>query len=878
MKKLLCIALIAISICTCCTPALADSLPAKAAKAIQEAGWEGYKAATVYTRGPLDMVYAVMRNGNQNLFCVLEYDRESKEYRLLAANENFLPPGKITPKFIYYSSVGEFYIEYSINKPTPGQPAKVVMQFLDDGITMQYAELTYPAGGDRLFPQDIILSKGHGSYALTRVKVDRRGEYVESVDSLSIERADWVYHLASFSLEQALSDIAYARGESEGGLRPLLVPVPAELIAAADAGELVQFDDLFVNVNATYVSLSSRGLTDVSALAKLPALETLYLANNQITDLRPLAGLVNLQTLVIRNNQVKDLGPLAGMRQLKKLLADGNPIMDLTPVAMCAALDELDVRGGNVTDLSPLAGLENLQCLRLNACGLASADLWPLAALPELRVLNLDNNQIADLEPLRGMAGLTNLSLSNNQITDLQPLINLKELAELALNGNPVANLSILRELSGLTRLYIDPGMDVRQVKALKQQLNHCEIISVAKPVEEPQTVVSGKWMYSILEDGSAVIMGHTANPRGSLKIPGTVDGRAVTGIGYQAFNADELTSVTIPDGVISIGDMAFANCSTLTSIRIPDTVTHIGNNVFKNSSHIKSLTLPNNLISLGDNALNGTMTSIIIPESVVEMGSNPFANCGKLANIGVAAQNPVYTTVDGVLFNKQQQILIAYPRSLPNDATYEIPQGVLHIGSNAFEYCDSLSGVTIPYSVISIGDKAFSNCAALTGVVIPGSVTGIGDWAFYHCTALADVAILPGVASIGDWAFYTCENLAGVTIPDSVTYIGEQAFARCEALADITIPNSVTYIGNSAFSKCGGLTGVTIRDGITCIGDNTFESCGALESVTLPASITIIGDNAFARCGKLVLIVTKGSYAEQYAKKNKIPYQLAVE
>jgi len=905
MKKLLSFILAAALLSVSSIPALAANLPARAAEVIQEAGWEGYKAAAVYTKGPPGMVYALMRKGDQNLLCVLEHDSQNKEYRLLAANENFLPPGNITPKFTYHDFVGEFYIEYSVKKPASGQPAKVVLQFFDDGVNLRYAELTYPAGWDRLFLQDIITPYGDGTYSLTRVKVDKRGDYAESVDTLYIERAGWVYNLPSFSLEQALSDIAFARRRGGGGPRPLLVPVPAELTAGAEAGDLIQFDDLFISVNATSVRLPSRGLTDIAALAELPALEELHLVNNQIADLRPLAGLVNLRTLNIRNNQVEDLGPLAGLKQLKKLQADGNPIKDLAPVAKCAALEELDASGGNTTDLSPLAGLEKLRQLRLNASGLAGSDLRPLAALSALNELALENNQIADLGPLEGCKALTalslgknhiadlepfreltkleSLSLTGNQITALEPLSGLLKLRDLALNGNAPADLSPLYGLTGLSTLYLDPDTDTGQLKELKSELKNCEIILEAVQEEKPETFESGSWKYYLLE-GGAVLAGYTEKPGGKLQVPEELDGHRVTRIGERAFYESALKSVTIPEGVTLIGDKAFSNCSGLTAVEMPDSVTRIGSSAFEYTSKLRDLSLSKGLLSIGGGAFNGSaVKNLLIPGSVVEIDGNPFAGSYDLRGFDVEAHSPAFESVGGVLFNKGRQELIAYPAKLPKGAVYEIPQGVASIGQDAFSKCENLKGVTIPNSVTSIGPLAFSWCKSLTGVTIPDSVTVIGARAFSGCSSLASVTLPNNETVIGGGAFWMCSALTIITIPGGmrnvsswafnnygdtsagglkevtilpgVTSIDEGAFRACRALTSVTIPSSVTSIGNEAFGLCESLKAVTIPDGVTHIGNKSFIRCFGLTSVTIPDSVTYIGSDAFAFCTKLAAL-----------------------
>jgi len=452
MKKILCIALTTLLLCASCAPALAASLPAKAAQVIKDAGWEGYKAATVYTKGPAGMTYALMRKDEKNLLCVLEYDKQTKEYRLLVANENILPPGKITPKFTYHGSVGEFYIEYSIKNPSTGQPAKVVLSFFSDGMYLQNTEFTYPAGEDRLIPH-AAFSTNNNSLDVTLFTVDKRGDVVES-ERFFLTRASWVYDLPSFSLEQAISDIESIRSGSYREVKPpLLVPYPAKLIAGVEAGELIQLGDVFVNVDAKVVDLTSMGLTDITALAGLRAPETLNLQANHVTDLRPLAGLTSLRRINLYYNDVTDLAPLANLPLLEDLRFLKTPLRDISSLANCRALQGLQVSGCGIDDLSPLAEIKTLTNLML------------------------DGNNIKDLTPLQGLTELTFLCLANNKVTDLEPLKGLAKLKILYIDGNPVTDLSPLYHLTQLKKLYLSANVDVRQMNELKSMLKKCEII-----------------------------------------------------------------------------------------------------------------------------------------------------------------------------------------------------------------------------------------------------------------------------------------------------------------------------------------------------------------------------------------------------------------
>lgn len=192
--------------------------------------------------------------------------------------------------------------------------------------------------------------------------------------------------------------------------------------------------------------------------------------------------------------------------------------------------------------------------------------------------------------------------------------------------------------------------------------------------------------------------------------------------------------NIIILNSVTSIGEVAFAGCTSLNSITIPNSVTSIGNEAF---SGCKSL------------------TSITIPDSVTNIGGYAFYRCKGLTSI-------------------------------------TIPDSVTSIGGSAFYYCTSLTSITIPDSVTSIGNRAFSECNSLLSIIIPNSVTSIGYDTFNNCTSLTSIIIPNSVTNIDSRAFWDCESLTSVKIPNSVTSIGNDAFWGCSSLTVYTNNNYV--------------------------------------------------------------------------------------
>ena len=219
----------------------------------------------------------------------------------------------------------------------------------------------------------------------------------------------------------------------------------------------------------------------------------------------------------------------------------------------------------------------------------------------------------------------------------------------------------------------------------------------------------SGRFEYTVNSDGTARITKYNDIGSKAVTIPSTIDRYKVTGIGW----------------------CAFSGCTGLKSITIPSSVTEIGGYAFRGCKGLKSIT---------------------IPSSVTEIGENAFRGCKGLTSITADKNNKNYTSVNGVLFNKNKTEILAYPNA--KSSSYVIPSSATEIGSAAFYDCTGLKSVTIPSSVKEIGIDAFSGCTGLKSVTISNGVTNIESWAFYGCTGLKSVTIPSSVAEICGSAF----------------------------------------------------------------------------------------------------------------------------
>ena len=408
--------------------------------------------------------------------------------------------------------------------------------------------------------------------------------------------------------------------------------------------------------------------------------------------------------------------------------------------------------------------------------------------------------------------------------------------------------------------------------------------------------------------------------------------------------------SVVIPESVTyngttysvtSIEGYAFYDCYNLTSITIPNSVTSIGNNAFCYCSGLKTVINLSNL-----------------------KFSKGSSNYGYVAYYADKVYNAPNGFIDGDFIWYENEDGMTFAGYLGNATELALPadyngKSVTSIGIYAFDYCTGLTSVEIPGCVTSIGRAAFRDCTGLTSITIPNSVTSIGEWAFHNCTGLTSVEIPGSVTSIGDYAFWYCTGLKEVhisdiaawcgiafasayanplyyahnlylngelvtdlVIPDNVTNIRDYAFYGCTGLktvynfsnltfskgssnngyiayyatkvinapnavidgdfiwcnlngantlacylgevAELTLPadyNGENYvIGNDAFNGCSGLTSITIPNSVTSIDYGAFWNCTGLTSITIPNSVTSIDYNAFRGCTGLTSIVIGNS------------------
>lgn len=330
--------------------------------------------------------------------------------------------------------------------------------------------------------------------------------------------------------------------------------------------------------------------------------------------------------------------------------------------------------------------------------------------------------------------------------------------------------------------------------------------------------------------------------------IPASLKEVSVTGgnILFGAFyNCKNLTSVTLYDGVPSIGDYAFYLCNGLTD--------------FSFAQSIKSI---------GDHAFYGcNFTDINIPRSVTNIGQSAFRGCDNIESITIPylglSENATnaYERVFGAIFGW---------RVVGESTTVSGAIRQYYTGSNYYWYYipNTLKTVTVLDCATAIPANAFCNCSSITTFNIPDSIQSIGNSAFYNCDGLIDFSVPFSTTEIGIGAFSNCDNLTSFTLNNGTREIGGKAFYECKSLKAVNASdvskwcaikfgdryaNPLYYSNALMISGARPQGDIVIEEGAISIPEYTFKDCTLLTSIVIPNTITTIQDGTFSGCSGLV-------------------------
>jgi len=381
-----------------------------------------------------------------------------------------------------------------------------------------------------------------------------------------------------------------------------------------------------------------------------------------------------------------------------------------------------------------------------------------------------------------------------------------------------------------------------------------------------------------------------------------------ITEISSQCFEqCTSLSSIAIPSSVTVIGSRAFFNCNNLTSIDIPNSVNVIGSGAFSHCSGLTSISLPNKLVSIeGILGYCSNLEAVTIPSSVTSINTNAFNQCTSLSSIIIDAANTVYDSrknCNAIIESNSNTLILGCNGSF-------IPEGVMIIGTAAFDNAVDIKEITIPYSVKEIGYQAFAFCNALTDVTVLNETPPVLNSSSFTVNNLTlhvpsgykgvykstdgwkdfkEIVEIPAPSPViifadsnvkalcvenwdtnGDSELSEAEAAAvtdlgqvfkgntQITAFDELQYftgltsIKESAFFGCSNLVSINLPDNITAISSEAFKGCISLKSVFVPNNVTIIGDYVFDSCSSLTSIEISNSVKEIGEQAFWDCTSL--------------------------
>lgn len=305
------------------------------------------------------------------------------------------------------------------------------------------------------------------------------------------------------------------------------------------------------------------------------------------------------------------------------------------------------------------------------------------------------------------------------------------------------------------------------------------------------------------------------------------------------------LRTVNIGDNVTHIGKVFYRTDITTVNFGEHPSLEVIRNDAFRYCD-LTSLTIPNSVTTIGETAFmdNSKIETLTIGSGVTSIGESAFRNLSKLETLNWNVANAENNlTIGGYCWygtNTHPQTLV-------------IGDNVLNLPNGAFDGFTGLTSITIGSSLSTLPERAFRNCSSLTSITIPANITTIGSQAFYGCSGLTSITIPSTVTSIGNNAFAYCNGLTSVEFNANCTTYGSQVWYRTNnpepASCTLTIGNNVTALPDDAFNHFYGLTSITFSTSMTGISGGAFNSCINLTEVVIPNTFTSIGDHAFAFC-----------------------------
>ncbi len=342
---------------------------------------------------------------------------------------------------------------------------------------------------------------------------------------------------------------------------------------------------------------------------------------------------------------------------------------------------------------------------------------------------------------------------------------------------------------------------------------------------------------YTLLEDGSGVEVAK-GSYKGDMTIPAVVKNGAIT---YK---------------VVGVGEYAFQDAE-VTSVKLPNTVRIIKKAAF-NGSDIVTLDMGTGIEEIQDNALSVARdleNLSELPAGCVKLGA-VFGMNDKLKAINVEDGNPMYKSIDGVLYTASGKTALAYP--VGRGTEYDIPEGVDSIAIDFMNTNQAMARVTFPSTLKYVGRSAFVYCTSMVTNDLPEGLEYIGSSAFSNCRKMA-ANVPASVKSIGMSAFNNGWAIKSVKIGNKLETWGNQAFYQNKVLESIEIepyPENVKKIPDFSFQNSGPIKEIVIPEGYTEIGGYAFSNCSSAKYIDIASTVETIDVAAFSNINADKIVV----------------------
>lgn len=328
--------------------------------------------------------------------------------------------------------------------------------------------------------------------------------------------------------------------------------------------------------------------------------------------------------------------------------------------------------------------------------------------------------------------------------------------------------------------------------------------------------------------------------------------------------NKETLNSVSVKQGVTTIGVSTFMNCINLTEVNLPDSIEQIGTDAFSQCKALQNIYLSENVKVIGSSAFSScsSLTEVRLPSKLKKVNSSTFSGCSNLMHVLLG---DTIQTIETCAFS-----------SCPSLKEIQLPDSLSEIESWAFRY-SGLERIDLPESITKIGTLAFADCKNLTEVNLPSGITELSDYLFMNSPKLSHIDIPNGVKKIGSRVFSGCRSITTLYIPDNVTEFATTAFGGLTSLTEFSVSEShpilcvmdgILYSKDKAqlicFPNAKNISSYSAPEFVTKINAVCFGPCKYLKNLYVGTHVTEVSESTFENAFKPFIHTPTGSAMEQ--------------